>query len=100
MNKEQYLLTCLMEECAELSFACSKAIRFGMNSDFMGKRPKSHEQINIEINDVQALIHMLHTEGFLPLIPWADTHNQRWEKEGKVEKWMQVSRELGIVDKE
>ena len=32
MNKQEYLLTCLSEECAEIQQAVSKALRFGLDN--------------------------------------------------------------------
>ena len=46
LTKEEYLLTCLMEECAELAHDCSKAIRFG-SDDYHPKYPGRINKDNI-----------------------------------------------------
>lgn len=67
MNHKEYLLVCLAEECAELSKAATKALRFGLDD----KEPKeSHtngENIQHEFNDVLAIIEMLAEQDILPL---------------------------------
>lgn len=83
-----------MEECAEVQQACSKALRFGIDT------ANDKDQINKEINDVEAIIHMLYVEQILPLPKWNESRKLRHKKEAKVLRYMKVSEELGTLDKE
>lgn len=62
MNKD-YLLTCLMEECAELAQAASKAIRFGLSDHNPETGIKNIEQLEMEFNDLLGIIELLNDHG-------------------------------------
>lgn len=59
MSVEQYLLTCLAEECTELAKAATKAIRFGLDDVWQGKPTTNRADIREEYNDILALIEEL-----------------------------------------
>lgn len=59
MNRVEYLLTCLQEECGELIQASSKSLRFGLNDRYSDKYPTNKEQIIAEFNDIVAIMRML-----------------------------------------
>lgn len=65
MNIEQYLLTCLAEECAELAQAASKANRFGMDDLWPGKPSTNRQDIELEFNDIVAVMELIRANGFL-----------------------------------
>lgn len=92
MTREQYLLTCLAEECAEVAQAASKAIRFGL--DPLSGRPEKYRKVNnrgdleAELGDLLAVASML---GLTP----SPIH--RGLKRQKVERYMHLSEKLGRV---
>ena len=47
-------LIVMMEECGELTRACSKVLRHGMDDD-----PKYRQNLISELADVQAMIHLV-----------------------------------------
>ena len=62
MNKNEYLLTCLAEECAEVAQRVSKALRFGVTEVQQGQPLNNAERIMGEINDLIAVVEILQTE--------------------------------------
>lgn len=92
MNREQYLLTCLAEECTEAAKCALKAIRFGLQPS--RARPEewrefsNQKDLEIELGDILTLIEML---GVFP-------SSDRANKTKKVEQWMEISKRLGIID--
>ena len=63
MNRKEYLLTCLAEECSELAIECSKSKRFGLDSygenDTATLRYTNSENLVKEFVDVYTIIKML-----------------------------------------
>ena len=93
MTREQYLLTCLAEECAEVAQCASKAIRFGLSP--LSGRPEewrkvnNREDIEAELGDLLGLVDML------GLIPCPD---KRKQKPAKVDRYMRLSVDLGTAE--
>lgn len=58
MNLQQYILICLVEECAELTKDCAKALRFGLDDKWQDY-PLNRTRIKQEANDVVALLQIL-----------------------------------------
>lgn len=56
--KELQLMSITAEECGELTQACMKAIRFGMNK-------KAREKLVEELGDVQCMIDLMIEHGIL-----------------------------------
>jgi len=57
MTKEEFLLVNLIEECAEIQHAASKAIRFGSNNEYFGVT--NMQKLDEEFNDLLAIIELL-----------------------------------------
>lgn len=95
MNRQEYLLACLMEECGEVIQSCGKALRFGLDSNY-GTRPTTNrDDILNEFNDVFAIMHMLRDEGIYNTDIYKVEHIQK--KIDKVNRFMLISEELGTV---
>lgn len=100
MNKQEYLLDCLMEECAEVIQAASKVQRFGRRDNGRsGSKPSAMTRLNEELNDVTAIIAMLNKEmsmgSFHPLF------RSRLSVEAKIAKVkanFERSREAGCLN--
>ena len=90
MTDEQYLLTLLAEECAEVSQRATKAIRFGLE-DPKGAQPgfpSNKERLLEEINDLLVVVEMLFGKNYVD-------ENQQNNKKEKIQKYTQLSKELG-----
>ena len=55
MHEEQYLLTCLAEECGEVAQRCTKALRFGINEIQPGHEATNYARLWGELCDLQAV---------------------------------------------
>lgn len=95
MNKEQLLLLKLAEECSELSKACSKAIRFGVNATKPGSTETNRQRIIEEFKDVAAAIDYLIFDQLLP-IEEAEMDYEFDKRRERIDKYLQVSKDLGI----
>ena len=60
MNRIEELLTILQEECAEVSQAAAKCIRFGMDSTYLKKT--NHERLEEEIGDLLGMLKLIDDE--------------------------------------
>lgn len=69
MTKREYLYTVLMEECAEVSQAASKVMRFGEQGYNPAARPLKYNSQSLleEYCHLAAAIEMLQESGYLPL---------------------------------
>lgn len=95
MNRIEYLLTKLGEECVEVAQRCSKAACFGVDEMQPLQGYTNGERIMHELEDVRVILHMLQEEGVLPL---ASLDEERFAvKRAKVEKYMEYSRQRGAL---
>lgn len=97
MNKSEYLLTCLSEECAEVSKACSKAQRFGLQDKPYGKPIANVEKIMKECLEVNAVVRMLQAEGVLPEWPHEECLRISTDKMVRVKDFMEYSKQQGTL---
>ena len=96
MNKTEHLLTCLIEECAEIQKAATKALRFGLD-DHAPDGPINSESIAHELTDLLAVIEMLEDE---KIIPTLRKPQEIRAKKDKVIKYMEYAmEERGTLDK-
>lgn len=94
MNRTEYLLTCLIEECSEIQQAAAKALRFGPNVGFPGGTTTNAQDIAKECVDVMAVIEMLETDRIIKNIRTERSINNKKEK---VFRYMEHSRKLGTL---
>ncbi len=100
MNRDEYLLTCLIEECVEVAHRASKALRFGLN-EVQVEQPKrrpndgktNEERLADELGDLFAIVEMLEDLGFKR----TDTVLTRTMKQDKVRRYMDYSRTKGTL---
>lgn len=95
ISREKYLLDCLAEECNEVAIRASKAIRFGLNEKQPGQDLDNGSRINIELEDLMAVVEMLNDECGLSHSP---IHTARHLKRAKVNKFYQYSVERGEAE--
>ncbi|WOF75136.1 hypothetical protein QMT40_002799 [Parvibaculaceae bacterium PLY_AMNH_Bact1] len=87
VSREEYLLTCLSEEAAEVIQRASKAIRFGLDSTEPAQTHTNRERLCGELTDLLAIVAMLNDECAL-----AHAHNSELIKAkiDKVDKYFQA----------
>lgn len=97
MNTEEHIMTCLSEECLEVSKDISKALRFGLDDRNVlnPTGPTNRERIVEELNDLQAMIWMAVEAGILP--PTWEKRDKQQEKRIKVKKFMRYAEEVGAL---
>ena len=90
MNKEEYLLDCLSEECAELAQVASKSIRFGLNNKVPGVQEEktNTDDLITEYLQVVAVMEMLQELGSIPNIDYRKASNIKKNKKEKVNFFM------------
>lgn len=101
MKRHEMLLTIASEECAEIQQAVSKMLRFGGNAthpDFPGKT--NGMQVIEEYYQLEAVIEMLIDENVLLSLTSEDRCRIMANKKSKVEKYLGISRNLGLLDEE
>ncbi|WP_276122660.1 hypothetical protein [Pararhizobium qamdonense] len=94
MNKREYLLTKLIEECLEVAQRATKAQTFGINEVEPGQKLDNTERLNLEWNDLLATVELLHEEEGISL--FGDSELIRRKKQ-KILQFMNYSREQGCL---
>jgi hypothetical protein len=94
MNKANHLLTCLAEECAEVSHRICKAMRFGLEEIQPGQSLTNAQRIAEELDDLVAVIEMLEDEG---LVPRTGTTQSIERKKAKVRSFMEYAEQCGAL---
>lgn len=94
MDKLQYLLIKLSEECDELGQRASKALIFGLDEVQAEQKFTNAQRIVYEYNDILAVMEMLLEEKGIDKIIDREAIEK---KKNKIKKWMLYSRERGIL---
>ena len=95
MTETEYVLTCIMEEAAELQQVCSKAIRFGLKSCHPQQPGINNiELVARELDDLNAVASILRDMKLLrdPKLP------RMVDKIEMVKYWANFSRREGILE--
>ncbi len=95
MTEAEYLLIKLIEECAEVIQRATKALTFGLTEVQPGHAQDNSIRLTYEFGDLQAVWEMLNERGVVR----EPTINMLALKRAKMEKYMQYSRQLGMLDK-
>jgi hypothetical protein len=93
MNIQEYLLTCLGEEAAELGQTAGKALRFGLDDIYYPESPR--EAIIREFNDLVAVLELLNENG----VDFKKLHRKDLieAKRKKLKEFMEYSIKKGIL---
>lgn len=95
MNTKEHLLVCLIEECAEIQQAASKALRFGLDDGYPGSDTTNSQDMGREITDLIAVIDLCREHGMaLQPLEFMTMYD---EKIQKVNAYMQYARERGTL---
>jgi len=98
MNKQNYILEVLAEECAEIQHIMSKIIRFGIHSYHPDTKVTNGAQLFLEVADMMATVDMLREENPAFNAMFVELDNHKEAKIKKVEYFMQLSRDIGTLD--
>lgn len=95
MNKTEYLLDCLAEECCEVAVRVSKALRFTLEEAQPGQRFTNRERITQELIDLYAIVELLVDD---KIINDPTRYPELFDiKKMKVHRFMDYSRERGCL---
>lgn len=95
MNRTEHLLVCVVEECAEISKAATKALRFGLKNGNSEKSTTNAEDIIREFHDLVAVLTMLDESGDIPSVNGIETDKNIKDKIYKVEKYLNLAKGWG-----
>lgn len=88
MNREETLLCIIGEECSEVHQICSKAMRFGLDSNYTGET--NYNLLIQEFNDLVASMELLLNKDITEVID----SNLMTAKKEKVNKFIEYSKKL------
>lgn len=91
MTRTEYLLVTLAEECCEAAQRATKALRFGMNEVQPGQMEDNVRRLERELADTVAVAEMLGLK---------IREEDKAAKVEKVEKYMNYSRQMGVLEQE
>lgn len=94
LNREQYILTLIQEECAELSQRASKALRFGLYEVQPGQELDNWERLRGEFVDLWTSVCLLDRL----LVNFDYDHDDVGAKINKIKKYMKISVDRGILE--
>lgn len=95
MNTTEYLLSCLIEECAEVIQRATKVQRFGLHETEPEQDLDNEQRLAAELADLTGVLELLWDEGLRLMGEDEAIAN----KKAKVRKFMDYSRELGVLHK-
>jgi hypothetical protein len=99
MTENEHLLSCLAEECAEVAQRVSKVLRFGLDEVQTGQALDNSQRLAGELVDLQAVLIMLQDRGIIPNPLVSNMDHAIAQKVAKVNKYMDLARELGTLEK-
>lgn len=100
MNKNEYILACLIEEAAEVQQAATKFLRFGEGDRYPASdSPTNRDKLAGELADLLGVLELARDAGLVPDIPI--THRDAIQaKKEKFFRFMGYSKRCGILDEE
>lgn len=102
MNKVEYLLTCLMEELAEVQQETSKCLRFTPNHCYEEYGTTNKQRVQLEFADVCAVAGLLRDEGVETYITVPDDPaeyfiERYFDKMRRTEESYAIATKLGAI---
>ena len=99
MNKAQFLLVKLTEECAEVSQRALKQIQFGRYEVQKGQGFTNGERLRGELLDLFVIVKMLEESDGFSEFTGEDFDDAYDMKKRKMQKYLDLSYELGQLEK-
>lgn len=96
MNRNEHLLVCLAEECAEVQHAIAKALRFGLDDGYPGGGTTNAKDIERELIDLSAVIELCREEGVIER-PGKSAQIMYADKRKRVKNYMAYAIERGTL---
>ncbi len=97
MNIKEHLLTCIIEECAEVQQSVSKALRFGLEDGYPGSDTTNAEDISIEVTELFAVIEMCRKRRIIS--PPAKSMTIFKSKQKRVKEYIEYAKTTGAITK-
>lgn len=98
MTRLEHLLTIAAEECAEIAQRLSKAQRFGLGEIQPGQELSNAARIQVEVNDLFAVLQMIEQDAELPAGALQSITNPFIAaKVRKVEQFLRLSEQQGTL---
>jgi len=96
MTRNEHLLTCVIEECAEIQQAAAKALRFGLENGHPSSCTTNADDIAHEVCDLTAVLDLLKDAGAITYDkPQATVAIAR--KKETVEKYIDYAKSIGTI---
>lgn len=98
MTENEYYFLQLGEECAEVQHRISKLLRFGPDEIQDGNTIETNsERLRYEIYDMLSVLEILEEKSLIQHLNQADRQLHSDRKREKIERYLQYSKDLGIV---
>lgn len=98
LDREQYLLTKLAEEAAEVQQRALKMMQFGRDEIQEGQNKTNRQRLTEEIRDMGAVLELLKDEGFIETWTVEVAIQHAKDKWAKMAHYLELSRKLGRVE--
>lgn len=98
MNRADYLLSYIAQECCEIAIRCTKAQMFGLKEVQPGQHLTNLERLLHEFVDLVAICEVAKDEGVLVDMDGETTNRLVNDKKEKAENFSDYSRELGRLE--
>jgi NTP pyrophosphatase (non-canonical NTP hydrolase) len=87
MNKNDEIMFILQEECAEVTQAISKCLRFGIDNYKPGKPKTNREHLAEEIGDLIAMIELCYDNDIVDPLQVKEAQHRKFDK---LKKWSTI----------
>ena len=87
MNKTDEIMFILQEECAEVTQAISKCLRFGIDNYKPGKPKTNREHLAEEIGDLIAMIELCYDNDIVDVLQVKEAQHRKFDK---LKKWSTI----------
>jgi NTP pyrophosphatase (non-canonical NTP hydrolase) len=87
MNKTDEIMFILQEECAEVTQAISKCLRFGIDNYKPGKPKTNREHLAEEIGDLIAMIELCYDNDIVDPLQVKEAQHRKFDK---LKKWSTI----------